>query len=426
MLVSWAAGLIYIAYDTWLLAFVGWKTRDLQSTRDIAPPIALPLAVLIASRNEARVLASCIDTALAQCRAGDEVWVVDDGSTDGTRALLHLRYAIAPEPAAGVVASRTHACLRTLRKPHSGKADSLNRAWPLVGPGVVLTLDADTVLDPGALDAVRRAFGHDESLVAACGVLTPRCAPAPLGALFEGFQHFEYLRAFLARAAWECIDALLLVSGAFAAYRVDALARIGGYQPRSLVEDYELIHRLQRHRHDHGLPWRVGVIAAAQAQTDAPAGLRAFLRQRQRWFAGFLETQFANGDLVGNPRYGALGRWMLPIKSVDTLQPLFGLTAFVLLLWLLLDWSAVTEIVLWVIAAKLLVDFAYHLWALDRYHRWIGRRPAASLWAKSVLVTLAEPFCFQLLRHLGALRGWFNFLTGRVEWSPQRRPGAVP
>ncbi|THD04514.1 hypothetical protein B1810_05505 [Panacagrimonas perspica] len=423
-LVSWSAGLLYIAYDTWLLGFVGWKTRHLSAEALPVTTNALPLAILVAARNEERVLAACIDTVLDQQGPDDEIWIVDDGSSDGTAALLHDRYAIPPEPAIGVSSSLRHPGLGVLRKPHSGKADSLNRAWPLVGPSVILTLDADTVLHPRALDAIRHAFARNPSLAAACGVLTPHCAPAPLGTVFEGFQRFEYLRAFLARAAWERLDALLLVSGAFAAYRVDVLARIGGYQPRSLVEDYELIHRLQRHRHDHGLDWQVRVIAAAQAHTDAPAGLQAFLRQRQRWFAGFLETQFANGDLVGNPRYGALGRWMLPIKSVDTLQPLFGLTAFVLLVDLLTDWRSATTAVLWVIGAKLLVDFGYHLWALDRYHRWIGQRPGAALWAGSVVATLAEPFCFQLIRHLGALRGWFNFLTGRVEWFPQRRPGA--
>ena len=427
-LASWSAGLIYIAYDTWLLGFVGWQTRhlaaDWRSSNSVAQPLPLPLAILIAARNEARVLADCVDAVLAQQRPGDELWIVDDGSDDGTALLLQQRYDLAATPAVGVISSTQHPGLRVLRKAHSGKADSLNQAWPMVAPSIVLTLDADTVLRPRALDAIRDAFA-DPELVAACGILTPRCASVPAGTVFEGFQHFEYLRAFLARAAWARMDALLLVSGAFAAYRVEMLRQVGGYQPTSLVEDYELIHRLQRYRHEQGLPWRVAVIANAQAHTDAPAGPRTFLRQRRRWFAGFLQTQFANVDMVGNPRYGALGRWMLPIKSVDTMQPIFGLTALVLLIALILDRSPLTTVVFGVIGAKLLVDFAYHLWALHRYYRWIDLRPGIALWAGSIVVTLAEPFCFQPLRHLGALQGWVSYLTGRVEWLPQRRRGAV-
>ena len=426
-LVSWSAGLLYVGYDTWLLGFVGWKTRHMRyrasaSTINVKP---LALAVLVPGRNEASVLAHCLDAVLAQCREGDELWMVDDGSSDHTAELLHRRYAVPLSPRLGSVQSQRHAALRVLRKAHSGKADSLNRVWPLVQAPVILTLDADTVLHHGALDAVRNAFAAEPELAAACGALTPRCAPARLAWIFEGFQRFEYLRAFLARAAWERIDALLLVSGAFAAYRKDVLTLLNGYDASSLVEDYELIHRLHRYSYDQALNWRVRVLGDAQATTDAPAGLRQFLRQRERWFAGFLETQFSNSDMVGNARYGRLGSLMLPIKAVDTLQPVFGLTAFALLIWLLLHWSVVTHTVLLVIGVKLALDFCYHLWAIDRYHRWLGQRPSLRFWLGSMLASLAEPFSFQLLRHAGAVRGWLSFLTGRLDWSPQRKSGAL-
>jgi hypothetical protein len=37
------------------------------------------------------------------------------------------------------------------------------------------------------------------------------------------------------------------------------------------------------------------------------------------------------------------------------------------------------------------------------------------------LAALAEPFSFQLLRHLGASWGWVVFLTGRRQWGAQHR-----
>ena len=36
--------------------------------------------------------------------------------------------------------------------------------------------------------------------------------------------------------------------------------------------------------------------------------------------------------MVGDRRMGALGTVMLPIKAIDTAQPIYGLTAFALLL----------------------------------------------------------------------------------------------
>ncbi len=99
---------------------------------------------------------------------------------------------------------------------------------------------------------------------------------------------------------------------------------VGGFDTDCLVEDYELIHRLHRHAQANGLPWTVRVLGDAQAHTDAPSSTGAFLRQRRRWFGGFLQTQFWYRAMVGDRRYGWLGVAMLPVKAIDTLQPLYG------------------------------------------------------------------------------------------------------
>lgn len=424
-LLAWSAGLLYIAYDSWLIAYVAWNTRQLRAS----PPPAVAavdgprLGVLVAARNEAAVLPATLANLLPQLSPRDRVLVVDDGSDDGSLAVLRARHELRLESAA-LWRSVREPRLTVLSKPHSGKADSLNRGLAGLDCDVVVTLDADTRLEPGALAALRTAFFEDSSLAAACGLLRPRCAPGPTAGLFELFQHFEYLRAFLSRAAWMQVDALLLVSGAFAAYRREVLEAIGGFDRHSLVEDYELIHRLHRHAREQGLDWRVRVVPGARADTDAPANLRSFLRQRRRWFAGFLGTQYRYRALHGDPRYGAVGRLMLPVKAVDTLQPVYGLTAFGLLLWFATSGAAVTFAVLVVIALKLVMDLAYHLWALHLYHRWLGLRAPPSLWARALFATLAEPFSFQLLRHLGAAWGWVSVITGRLDWAPQRQPGA--
>jgi cytochrome b561 len=77
---------------------------------------------------------------------------------------------------------------------------------------------------------------------------------------------------------------------------------------------------------------------------------------------------------------------------------------------------------LWVIGVKLIIDFAFLLWALNYYNRWSGRRAAPREWLLAGLAALTEPFCFQLMRHWGAALGWFAVLTGRVDWRPYRAP----
>ena len=214
---------------------------------------------------------------------------------------------------------------------------------------------------------------------------------------------------------------LLLVSGAFAGFRRDVLVRVGGFDPDSLVEDYEIMHRIHRVARDNGLGWTVRVVGGAQASTDSPGSLLSFLRQRRRWFAGFLQTQYWNRDMIGNARYGALGTAMLPVKALDTVQPLYGLAAFGLLVTFIATGNLVVALpIIIAMAVKIVIDLLYLLWSLRLYRHWTGRRVGAG---GAVLAAIIEPVTFQLLRHIGAAWGWLVFLTGRQVWGTSPRGG---
>jgi len=408
---AWGAGLAYVLHDTALLLFVGAQTLRLrrpQVAPSLPPGAALPtLGVVIAARNEAAGIVATIDALLAQTPPPTRIILADDGSTDATPARLAAAYGLAP-PAPGTLSGPAPGASRLawLRLPPGGKAAALNAAIDRLDTELIATIDADTMLDPGALSAMRAAFGAEPALVAATGVLRPVCAPGALGRALGFLQTYEYVRNFLSRYAWMRRDCLLLISGAFAVFRLDAVRAVGGFDPACLTEDYELIHRLHRTGVDRGLGWTVRVIGAARASTDAPSSLPAFLRQRQRWFAGFLQTQFWNRDMTANRRYGAVGLLMLPVKAIDTVQPIYGLTALVLLAGFALGGRAAVALpALGVIAAKIGFDLATHLWSLHLYRRWIGG-PGGTSYAGAALAALIEPFGFQPLRHLGATAGW--------------------
>lgn len=422
-LAAWSVGIVYILYDTALLLFTAWQIRDLGRTRTVAvADLRMPsFGVIVAAHNEATVIRLTIDRLLAQDRPPDVILIADDGSTDATAAAMANGYALS-EPALGSMASVDLGCttLRWLRLSHGGKARALNAAVELIEADIVLTVDADTLLEPGAIRAMRDAFAEPE-LVAATGVLVPICGPALGARLFEWFQSYEYVRNFLSRDAWMRIDGLLLISGAFAAFRRDAVLTVGGFDPESMVEDYELIHRLHRHAADTGLDWTVRVVGSAVARTDAPASIGAFLKQRQRWFGGFLQTQHWNRDMVGNKHYGQLGTRMLPVKAVDTMQPIYGLAAFVILVGLVVSGRyALALPILAVMITKIAIDLTFHLWSIGIYKRWTGQREGLNL-GIALIAAVVEPFSFQLLRHAGAIYGWYAFLRGRQYWTPQTR-----
>jgi cellulose synthase/poly-beta-1,6-N-acetylglucosamine synthase-like glycosyltransferase len=414
-LFAWSVGLVYVFYDTCLLAFTWskvWQLDKAQSAR-VAGPVPT-LAVLIAAHNEERAIAVTIDALLSQTSPPDLILIADDGSSDGTGDVLMGRYGL-EQPALGRMSdpAARNPSVRWLRMPHGGKPRTLNAALVEVHQDIVVTVDADTLIEQHAMEAMRGAFACDSRLMAATGVLTPVCGTGWRARFFEWFQTYEYVRNFLSRHAWAQLNGLLLISGAFAAFRREAVVTVGGFDPDCLVEDYELIHRLHRWSGEHGLDWTVSVIGAARARTDAPETLMSFLRQRRRWFAGFLETQRWNRDMVGDVTFGKLGTRMLPVKALDTMQPLYGLVAFALLIgFVVAGKTAIALPIVFVMLAKIVIDLSFHLWSLSRYQRWTGDMQSAGL-GKALIASLLEPFTFQLLRHAGAAWGWWTFLTTR-------------
>ena len=422
---AWAPGLAYVGYDTVLLGFTAVQTWSLvrgQPSRkaEQAGAARVSIGVIVAAHNEAAVLPATLAALLRQTDRPDAVLVADDGSADATGTAL-APYGLATSALDTMVESSTIPGLFWLRLAHGGKAQALNEALQRIATDVIVTVDADTRLELDAVGALRAAFSAEPALVAATGVLTPVCARGKLGGIFQWFQTYEYTRNFLGRFAWMRADGLLLISGACAGFRRDAVMEVGGFDSDCLVEDYELIHRLRRHATLHNLVWRTRVLGGVRARTEAPGTPAAFLRQRRRWFGGFLQTQFWYRDMVGNPRYGRLGTWMLPVKAADTLQPIYGLTAFALLLWYLARGDVrVLVPVSGVIGAKIAIDLVFHLWSVHLYRRWTGDVAGARFF-DALLAAVVEPFSFQPLRHAGATLGWVMFLTGGRGWGQKTR-----
>ena len=423
---AWSTGIAYVIYDTVLLVFTLWQSLHLFARQKAAAAMRAPatLGVIVAAHNESSVLKVTIDGLLGQQEPPQVVILADDGSNDDSAEVMLAAYGMV-EPAVGeMVEADIEGCqLFWLRLPRGGKAAALNMALRYLSTEVVVTVDADTLLAPRALGAMRDAFADDVRLVAATGVLAPVCPRTISGSMFQWFQTYEYIRNFLSRYAWMRCNSLLLISGAFAGFRRSALLQVGGFDTDCLVEDYELIHRLRRYGVQHGLDWSTSVVGEAFAYTDAPASVAAFLRQRRRWFGGFLQTQYWYRDMVGDRRYGWLGVSMLPVKAIDTFQPIFGLTALFLLFYFLATGHYRALIPAGgIIIAKIVIDLAYHSYSVFAYRRWVGPGTRGSMLV-ALVAAVAEPFTFQVLRHLGATLGWVEFLRGANTWGKQHRGG---
>ena len=122
----------------------------------------------------------------------------------------------------------------------------------------------------------------------------------------------EYLRAFSgSRAPWASWGTLLIVSGGFGMFRRDAVAAVGGYDPRATAEDFDLTLRLQRRIKEDGTG-RVDFLPETIAWTEGPATLKHLASQRARWQRGLAETLWQHRDMTLRRRYGSVGMAGLP------------------------------------------------------------------------------------------------------------------
>jgi cellulose synthase/poly-beta-1,6-N-acetylglucosamine synthase-like glycosyltransferase len=425
-LLAWSAGIVYVTYDTLLIIYITLTSLSLLKSQAAEASqekgMRLTLGVIIAAFNEAPVIQRTLAAILQQSSPADRIIIADDGSADATAEVLAQHLQLVP-PDWGHIsgASPRYPSVYWLRLPHAGKAQTLNSALEQLDTQLVMTVDADTRLDPEAIVNTQQYFIQHPQVVAATGILTPECLPGIKGQALQLFQRYEYVRNFISRYCWMQIQGLLLISGALAIFRRDALIRVGGFDPESLVEDYEVIHRLHRYSVETGLDWQTAVLGNVQAITSSPSTFNAFLKQRRRWFAGFLQTQYWNLDMVGNSRFKALGLIMLPIKAFDTHQPIYGLSALALFFWYLFTKQyALVMGILAIIFSKILFDAAYHIWSIFLYRRWTGiTYTTPVIWA--LLASVLEPFSFQLLRNWGATLGWFHFMTGQRKWGKELR-----
>ncbi len=175
---AWTIGLVYISYDSLLLGFMVVSSQIAVSREDKrkrAEPAAgrspkdhrPTLTVLVCARNERLVLPACLRALAAQTEPADEIIVLDDGSTDDMVEWLTAEFALEFEPmgaGASLGRSARWPCLSVWRKPNTGKAGSLNLGWRMARGEIVVTLDADTCVEPEALAATRDGFAEDPNL----------------------------------------------------------------------------------------------------------------------------------------------------------------------------------------------------------------------------------------------------------------------
>jgi cellulose synthase/poly-beta-1,6-N-acetylglucosamine synthase-like glycosyltransferase len=420
--------------------------RGESRSRILGAAAAPRISILAPARNEGPTIEDSVGALLALFYPNLEVVVVNDGSTDHTLAVLRRAFDLVPihtvfEPrietqrVRQLYRSRTHTNLVVVDKENGGKADALNAALNLATGDLVCSIDADTLIEPDALQRMVRPFLGRPEVVAAGGtirvangsairegrIMTLR---APRHAL-AGFQVVEYLRAFLfGRLGWNRLGGNLIVSGAFGLFRRDAVVAIGGYANDTVGEDMELVLRLRRRGYEEDAANQADFVPDPVAWTEVPESPRILGRQRDRWHRGLADVLWRHKRVFANPRYGAMGLVAFPyFVFVELLAPVVeacGLIAALIGLFIgALDIPFAILFFLFAYGYGLMLSVMTIVIEELSYHRYadLSDRFLLVLWA------LLENVGYRQLTVVWRLRGLFRFLLGRKEWGDMKRRG---
>ena len=273
-----------LAMEIWLtiifLAWIGLRLAGMVITwRQGDPPLplrdhALPVYTVIAALYRE---ASSVETLLAAIERLDyppekiDLKVAVEADDDETRR--------------AVIACKSRIPIELITVPVAGprtKPKALNVALPFARGAFTVIYDAEDRPEPGQLRRALQAFaaaGDELACVQAC-LSIDNTADSWLARLFTA-EYAGQFDVFLPGIA--ALHLPLPLGGSSNHFRTATLRAVGGWDAYNVTEDADLGMRLAR------FGYRSTVIDSTTYE-EAPARLAPWLKQRTRWFKGWMQT----------------------------------------------------------------------------------------------------------------------------------------
>ncbi|WP_198028936.1 glycosyltransferase [Actinoplanes sp. N902-109] len=346
--------LLYVAYVHYEDPSEGTLSRRPKNVAAFPPLPAEPMvSFLVAVKDEVEEIEGCVRSIAESDYPYLEVIIVDDGSTDGTSAVLAR------------LADELGITVLHLEK-NVGKKNALVRAAEYASGDIIAFSDSDCHLASDALGRCVDALVRHPELGAVSGHARASNADE---SLFTRTQDVWYEGQFrVAKAAEAVFGTVTCVSGPLAVFRRDAVYNylpawagdrfLGGefrFATDRQLTGYVLCQKwagAKLKRQHAGSPfvtsedhpereWRVGYVESAKVWTTVPAATRPFFKQQVRWKKSFIRNLFFTGKYMWRRGFGpallyyghALWVVLAPVMAVRHLiyAPLMGMWFLTLL-----------------------------------------------------------------------------------------------
>lgn len=413
----------------------------------IKSEIALPISIIIPAYNEELTICETVLSALSTQYPFFELIIVNDGSNDATLAVLMKKFSLkqtdrfyesqlAHREIKATYTSFLYPNLLVVDKVNGGKSDAVNAGIDISRNPLFCTVDADSLLDPSALLASVQPFIEEpEKMMASGGTvriingsIVEDGAITKLGLpkkILPLLQVIEYVRAFLmGRIAWSNIKIVTIISGAFAIFKRDIAIAVGGFNTKTIGEDFELVIKIHRHCCENKIDYEMRFVPEPVCWTEAPENLRTLKKQRVRWQQGALEVLFNNVRMLFNPKYGRIGMLAFPLMfAVDVLGPILEFTSYIL--FPIFYFCGILNIEFMLIFFSLFFVFGIFISVMSLALEEMSLRRFSHVKDLAIMgfIAIIENFGYRQLNSLWRIIGWWRFITKRQDWGEMIRAG---
>ncbi len=382
-------------YDVW---WVLWRIRNRRRIQAYQPKVS----VIIPEWNEEVGLLSTVRSVLRSSYKNLEVVVINDGSTDHSDAIM--RTFIEHRESVYHVPTKT---IRYFYKENGGKGSALNKGIEIATGEIIVTIDADCMVEE---HAIRRFVAHfaDPETMAAVGNVKIANTPSFLVTM----QYLEFLFSFYFKRADSILGSIYIIGGAAGAFRKEVFERVGHYSVGNITEDIELTMRLQK------AGMKIVYASDAIVYTEGASDIRGLVKQRLRWKRGRIDAFIENRALFFSTeqKHNKVLTWLiLPFAVLGDTELLFEIP-FILFLYIM---ALVTGDYSPFIAALLIVTLVFYMQVFtpdSRFNKKSVYLLAPIGWLMFYSVTFIE--LIALVRSL-----WSIIKRQRVAWQSWKRTG---
>jgi poly-beta-1,6-N-acetyl-D-glucosamine synthase len=415
----------------------------------VLSPLVPRISIIAPAYNESKSIIDNIRTLLSLYYNNFEVIIVNDGSTDDTfqkivqafelvKVNYYFDYRIPCERIKGVYKSDnpSYNRLTVIDKNNGGKADSLNAGINISRNTLIVTIDADSIIESDSVLKLIKPFLEEKErkvigtggvirIVNSCDIERGHIKEIKLpDQILPRLQVLEYTRAFLlGRMAWSHLDGLMLISGAMGMFDRDTVIMSGGYSIKTVGEDMELVLRMRRFMAERGEKYEVTYIPDPLCWTEAPSDLKSLRKQRTRWTRGLIESLWTHKKIFLNGKYGKLGMLGYPYwLFLEWLSPLIAFSGFLYTIYLAVMHKLNVPFFLLLFLFVYTFAVSLSVWAVlfeeITFHKYRKKRDVMRLLASALL----EPFFYPMHTWFSVI-GNIEAMGGKQGWGKARRSG---